>query len=288
MLKAGRWHRQLPLHSVISRSRHSRTVCRLISVLRTRHTRRQNIPFWDDRLTADAPRATDDSYPVRPQSGCGHIASGHKQKADQTMISTTCCYYYVLYICLVGWYAAGISPWREKKKRNCFQFYYSNSPLTKSSPSELYHAFLLLANYVCDVPVSQAIRERKLRAMWSFGATFGSNYPLFLKSNFHRGPSHHTKTTCLWPASMYRVMFNTRWRYQKSDSDDNKKKQQSGSGNCQTRPNSSSKWKANLGGRFKSSEMWRCVFTWAFPDVSKSCAFDFRALRSDRNRRVES
>lgn len=176
-LKAGRWHRQDCTRPATSRSRHSSTVCRLITVLRTRHQRCQNIPFWDDRLTADTPRVTDATYPVRPQSGCGHIASGHKQKADLTMISTTCCYYYVLYICLVGWYAAGISPGR--KKRNCFQFYYSNSPLTKSSPSELYHAFLLLANYVCDVAVSQAIRERKLRAMWSFGATFGSNYPLF-------------------------------------------------------------------------------------------------------------
>jgi hypothetical protein len=44
-------------------------------------------------------RGQHDSYPApaRPQSGWGHIGSGHKQKADQTMISTTCCYYYVLY-----------------------------------------------------------------------------------------------------------------------------------------------------------------------------------------------
>ena len=149
-------------------------------------------------MTADSPRAKDDSYPARPQSGCGHIGSGHKQKADQTMISTTCCYYYVLYASSADMQLALVHG--GEKKPNCFQFYYSNSPLTKSSPSELYHAFLLLNNYVCDVAVSLAIRGRKLRAMWSFGATSGSNYPLFLKSNFHRGPGHNTKT-CLWPAS---------------------------------------------------------------------------------------
>jgi hypothetical protein len=115
------------------------------------------------------------------------------------MISTTSCYYYVLY----GWSADMRLALVHggKKKRNCFQFYYSNSPLTMSSSSELYHALLLLDNYVSVMLLSRKPFWKENYGRWSFGATFGSNYPLFLKSNFHRDPCHSTKTKCLWPTS---------------------------------------------------------------------------------------
>jgi hypothetical protein len=104
-----------------------------------------------------------------------------------------------------------------EKKRNCFQFYYSNSPLTKSSPSELYNAFLLLANYVCDVAVSIAddwFCTENYGRCGRLGQLLGAIYPLFFKIQFSEGPTPQHKNNVL-VASKYRVMF-------KVDNDDNK------------------------------------------------------------------